>query len=70
MFILAHSLGVQSIMAEKARLQEREAAAHTAQAVRKQREMNAGAQLAFSFFLDLRPMEQCCNLQGKSPLLR
>jgi hypothetical protein len=49
MFILAHSLGVQSIMAEKARLQEREAAAHTAQAVRKQREMNAGAQPAVSF---------------------
>ena len=46
------------------------ASGHMASTIRKQREMNAGAQLAFSFFLDLRPMEQCCNLQGKSPLLR
>lgn len=39
---------VQSIMMGKAWLQEYEAAGHTASTVRKQREMEAGAQLTFS----------------------
>ena len=41
-------LKVQSIMAEKAWWQEHEAAGHIASTVRKQREMDAGAQLTVS----------------------
>lgn len=44
-FILAHSLRVQPIMEEKSWWQEPEAAGHLASASRKQREMDAGAQL-------------------------
>lgn len=40
---------LQSIVMGKAWRQEREAAGHVASTVRKQREMDAGAQLAFSF---------------------
>jgi len=49
--ILAYSLRAQSIMVGKAWQWEWEAAAHTALAGRKQREMDAGAQLAVSFLV-------------------
>ncbi|EGV99061.1 hypothetical protein I79_005511 [Cricetulus griseus] len=58
-FILAQSLRLQSRMVWKAWQQEHEAAAHMASTVRKQREMNTGAQLSFSPF---------CSAQDPSPL--
>lgn len=54
--ILSHGLRAQSIAGRKPRWQESEAAARISSAVRKQREMNGGAQLTSCFVLcDLSP---------------
>ena len=57
--------GAQAIRAE-GMAARREAAGHRASTVRKQREMEAGAQFAFSFSLSpgSRPRVWCCPLTG------
>ena len=54
-FILTHSLRMQSITAGKAGRQEHWAAGYIVSTVRKQREMDAGAQLTFAFLFSLLP---------------
>lgn len=50
--------------------QEHEAAGHIVSAVSKQREMDAGAELAFLFLFSEgpQPREPCCHIQDGSSL--
>lgn len=60
---LAPGVTVRYLVEGKAWRQKPEAAGYVGDTVRKQREMNAGARLTFSFsFSDT-------NIQGRSPLL-
>ena len=61
MLTLGHSLAVVSITVWNAQWQECEVASHIASAVRKQREMDAGAQFPFSSSLSL-----CLHLREQS----
>lgn len=51
-FIWAHNLRVQSVVERKAWRRELEAAGHIVCMVRRQRDMDAGAQLALSFVIN------------------
>lgn len=64
--ILVHSLRAWSIMAEKEWYQEYGVVGNIVPIVKKQREMNYGVKLAFSFLLSLGPhsMESDCQDLG------
>lgn len=54
-FILANNMRVQSVMVGKTWQLECEAAHHTISTIRKQKEMDAGVQPAFSFLFSVEP---------------